>query len=487
MHRAASALVTLRLIAASIGSVLLFSNALAGDWLQFRGSNANGLAVGDAPLPGDIGPESRVEWKIALPPGHSSPVLAGDRIFVTAVREGKLLTMALNRISGDVVWEDEAPHETLESIHRIGSHAQSSPVTDGEHVVSFFGSSGLSCYDRSGRLLWRKRMGPFKNDFGAGSSPLIVGDRLILCQDHDTDSFLAAYDLADGRELWRVDRSEFTRNYSSPVIWNVDGRRQIVCAATLRVVGYDFDSGEELWTVRGIARFVSATPVIGPDNTLYIAGWAAGGDAGGERFLVPAFEEAATEFDKNQNGTLEEEELPTGPIKQRFTQVDRDKSGGIDAREYEYARKLFTEGKNLVMAIKPGAAGEATQSHVLWTYDKHVPFCATPVVTEGRLFAVKDGGILVSLDARSGKALKPARLSAAGDYYSSPVSGDGKVYLVNEEGKLTVVSNDGLWRVLHTADFGENVYATPAIVDGKIYFRTAGHLYCFSNAGKPAP
>lgn len=476
-----------RLILASIGSALLISNSLAGDWLQFRGANANGLAVGQEKLPAAIGPDQHVEWKVALPAGHSSPVIAGDRIFVTAVRDGALLTIGLDRATGAVVWEAEAPHETLESIHRIGSHAQSSPVTDGEHVISFFGSSGLACYDRNGKLLWRKRMGPFKNDFGAGSSPLIVGDRVVLCQDHDTDSFLALYDLSNGAELWRVDRSEFTRNYSSPTIWTAEGKRQIVCAATLRVVGYDFDTGEELWTVRGIARFVSATPVIGPDNTLYIAGWAAGGDAGGERFLVPAFEEVVADLDKNQNGTLEEDELPTGPIKQRFTQVDRDKSTGINREEYEYARRLFTEGKNLVMAIKPGATGDATATHVLWTYDKHVPFCASPVVTEGRLFAVKDGGILVSLDASTGKQLKPARLSAAGDYYASPVAGDGKIYLVNEEGKLSVVSTAGIWQVLHTADFGENVYATPAIVDGKIYFRTAGNLYCFSESGKSAP
>src|SRR6185369_9352485 len=105
----------------------LFSNALAGDWLQFRGANANGLAVGEAELPAVIGPDQHVEWKVALPPGHSSPVVAGNRIFVTAVREGKLLTIGLDRVNGKVVWEAEAPHETLESIHRIGSHAQSSP------------------------------------------------------------------------------------------------------------------------------------------------------------------------------------------------------------------------------------------------------------------------------------------------------------------------------------------------------------------------
>lgn len=480
MHRTAIALA----VVASIGSSVALSNVQAGDWLQFRGANGRGLAVGTGPLPGEIAPDKHVVWKTPLAPGHSSPVIAGNRIFLTAVRDGKLLTMGLDRASGNVLWEVEAPHETLEEIHRIGSHAQSSPATDGKFVVSFFGSSGLYCYDVSGRPLWNHRMGPFKNDFGAGSSPLIEGDVVILGQDHDTDSFLAAYDKATGRELWRTDRSEFPRNYSSPVIWSVGGRKQVVCAATLRIVGYDFDTGHELWTVRGISRFVSATPVVGDDGTLYVAGWANGGDVGGEKITFPPFAEFAAEFDKNKNGTFEEDELPDGPVKMRFSQVDRDKTGSITKLEYEYFQKLFSDGRNLVLAIRPGGSGDITETHVLWTYDRHVPFCASPLYTEGRLFTLKDGGILTCLDAKTGLPLKKARLAAAGDYYSSPVAGDGKLYLVTELGQLTVISNAGDWQELFTAEFGENVYATPAIVDGKIYLRTAGHLYCFGVDGK---
>ena len=251
-------------------------------------------------------------------------------------------------------------------------------------------------------------------------------------------------------------------------------------AATLRVVGYDLETGAELWTVRGIARFVSATPVIGDDNTLYVAGWAAGGDDGGIKFEVPAFDDVAVEYDKNQNGTFEEDELPDGgPIRMRFVQVDRDKSGGVSREEYEYFRKLFQLGRNIVVAIKPGGQGDVTETHVLWTYAKHVPFCASPVVLGNLLFSVKDGGIVSCLDVHTGKPFKQGRLEAIGEYYSSPVAGDGKLYLLSEEGKLTVISSSGDWQVLHTADFGENIYATPAVVDGKIYLRTVGNLYCF--------
>ena len=468
-------------VSLTFAGVALTAAAQAANWPQFRGENARGLAAASGRLPADIGPDSRVVWKVPLASGHSSPVVFGERIYLNAVRDQKLLVVCLDGSAGKVVWETEVPHNRLEEIHRIGSHAQCTPAVDGRCVVSFFGSAGLFCHDAAnGKLLWKVLMGPFKNTFGAGSSPLIVDDWVILCQDHDTDSFLAAIDKRTGNEIWRTDRSEFPRNYSTPVIWTVAGKKQIVVPATLRVVGYDFETGKELWTVRGIARAISATPVVGGDNTLYVAGWAAGGDEGGLKIEVSPFDDVIADLDKNQNGTLEEDELPSGgPIQMRFPQVDRDKSGGITRAEYEYFRKLFQTGRNVVLAITPGGEGDVTDTHVRWTGTKHVPFCASPVVVSDRLFWVKDGGIVVCVVAQTGKLLKQGRVEAIGDYYSSPVAGDGKIYLLNEEGKLTVISDSGEWQVLHTADFGENTYATPALVDGRIYLRTTGHLYCF--------
>jgi outer membrane protein assembly factor BamB len=449
----------------------------AGSWPQFRGSST-GRDDSATKLPEKIGPSEGVVWKVALPPGHSSPVVVGDRIFVTAVRDQRLLTIGLDRDSGRLLWEAEAPHESLETIHRIGSHAQCSPATDGERVVTFFGSCGLFCYDRDGKQLWKRPMGPFKNDFGAGNSPIIDGDRVIVCQDHDTDSFLAAYNKHTGDVVWHVDRAEFPRNYCSPVILAVGGKKQIVVAATLRVVGYDFDTGRELWTVRGVSRTVCMTPTVADDGTLIVAGWSAGGDPGEEIRLEP-FDAYAADVDKNKNGQLESNEVPDGPVKMRFSQIDRDKSGDISRAEYDYFRGLFEKSKNVVMAIKPGAVGDATDTHILWKYSKVVPFCASPLVYRGHVYTVKDGGILSSLDAATGKPSKQGRLAATGNYYSSPVAGDGKVYLLSQEGKLSVVSASSEWQVLHTADFKEEVYGTPALLDGRIYLRTNGHLYCF--------
>jgi outer membrane protein assembly factor BamB len=452
--------------------------APAADWPQFRGPNCSGRAATDAPLPAEIGPATNVVWKTALPPGHSSPVVAGDRVYLTAERERKLLTIALDRQDGRVLWEAEAPSAALEKIHKIGSHAQPSPAADGERVVSFFGSYGLLCYDRAGKLLWQRPLGPFKNDFGAGSSPVLAGDWVVLCQDHDQDSFLMALDRRTGATAWKTDRSEFLRGYCTPVLWDAGGRRQVVVAGTLRVVGYDLATGKEVWTVRGISRTVCMTPVVGDDGLLYVAGWSAGGDAEA-RIRVEPFDGVVKRLDKNGNGKLEADELTTGPIAERFTQVDLDKDGSITREEYERFRGLFDKGQNVVLAVRPGGTGDVTDTHVVWKNTRQVPFCASPLYHGGHVFTLKDGGLLSCLDARDGKPLKSDRLPAHGNYYSSPVAGDGKVYLLSERGELTVVSATADWRVLAASAFEEDAYATPALADGRIYLRTAGHLYCF--------
>jgi hypothetical protein len=180
---------------------------------------------------------------------------------------------------------------------------------------------------------------------------------VLLCQDHDEDSFLMALDKRTGETVWKTDRSEFLRGYCTPVIWEIAGRKQVVIAGTLRVIGYDLESGKELWTVRGISRTVCATPVVGDDHRLYLAGWAAGGDAG-ERIEPDPFDDVVKGLDKNANGKLEETELTTGPMAQRFTQVDVNKDGSVTRAEYERFRELFAKGRNVVLAVRPGGSGE---------------------------------------------------------------------------------------------------------------------------------
>lgn len=460
-----------------LGATLFVQTSFGGSWSQFRGPNASGRPEVELPLPSKVGPDENLVWKVELPPGHSSPVIHGEQVFVTGVREGTLLTMALDRGTGAVQWRAIAPREKLEEVHESGNHAQSSPATDGERVVGFFGSCGLFCYDTAGKLLWNIPLGPFKNDFGAASSPIIVDDRVILGQDHDTDSFLMAIDKHTGKVVWKTDRSEFPRNYCTPMIWNVDGKKQVVVAATLRIAGYDFETGKELWTVRGVARICNMTPVVGDDGTLYAACWSPGGDETNRIATLP-FAEMVAEHDANKNGAIELSETPDGPVKQRFTQIDRDKDGFITRDEYDSMRRVFETARNVVLAIKPGGLGEITETHVLWKYSKVIPYCPSPVLYRGKIFMIKDGGILSVLDAATGKALKEGRITATGGYFSSPVAGDGKIFTISQEGQLSILSAED-YSELSMTDFAEKSRATPAIVDGRLFVRTDGHLYCF--------
>jgi outer membrane protein assembly factor BamB len=307
----------------------------------------------------------KTSLKTELPPGHSSPAIVGNKIFLTAVREKERLeTIALDRASGKIVWRSTAPHKSLEKIHSIGSYAQPSPAVDEERVVTMFGSSGLYCYDHAGKQLWHVAMGPFNDEFGAAASPVIADDRVLVAQDHDTGSFLAAYDKRTGQELWRTDRGEFSRGYCTPVVWTVDGQKQVVVSGTLRVDSYDWNTGVELWTVRGLSRVVCITPTIGDDNTLYAAGWSAGGEPGDAVRLEP-FADYMAQFDENKNGAVENSEIGNSTaLKTRFAQCDRDKDGHITQQEYEDFRDLFDKSQNGVLAIRPGGRGDVTGTHL---------------------------------------------------------------------------------------------------------------------------
>lgn len=467
-----------RKVAVPITALLCAGSLACGEeWLQFRGPRSSGVSVSQRPLPVELSTSSFVLWKSKVPPGHSSPVLSKDRIFMTGADGDRLLTIALDRTTGKPLWEAEAPHDVLEEIHKTGSYAQSSPATDGEIVVSFFGSSGLFAYDKDGKPLWSHRMGPFKNDFGAGSSPLIDGDRVILVQDHDIGAFIAAYDKTTGKEIWKTDRSEFTRNYSTPVIWEVNGKKQIVVTATLRIVGYDFETGSEIWTVHGVSRIVNMSPIIGPDNVLYAATFSPGNDA--DNRVTPLTVEELFAADTDQNGTIEEGEFPEHPFKGRFTQIDRDKDGHITKDEYRSVARQHSDGKNVFLAISPGGRGDISKTHVRWEQTKQLPYCPSPLYYDGRLYMVKDGGVFSVLDPTNGKVLKHVRLKATGNYYASPVAGDGKIYLMNQIGVMTVVSAEQGWKELHTVDLEGDGHATPAIADGRIYARVGNQLYCF--------
>jgi outer membrane protein assembly factor BamB len=456
----------------------------ADAWPQFRGPGGSSTAPAGSRLPVEIAPDRNVVWKVPLPPGHSSPAVAGGRIFLTADRGGKLLTLALDAATGKTLWEAEAPSGQAENIHKIGSRAQPSPAADpeGKVVVSFFGSSGLTAFEAAtGKVLWRRAYGPFKNDFGAASSPVIAGGRVLLAQDHDIDSFLEAVDLSTGKTVWKADRKDFPRSFSTPVVWG----GQVVLAGCVRAVGYDLATGAEVWTVRGLSRNVATTPVVGADGDLYLSAWSPGGEPG-TRIEAPPTDAFFEQYDKENRGYITREAFPEGDLKKRFSQIDRDKDGKVTREEYEFQQRLFAAAGAILTRIRPGGKGDITATHLVWKADKFLPYVPSPVVFGGVVFTVKNGGVATSRSAADGSVLKSGRLTTGGDYYASPVVADGKLYLSNQTGQVTVLSAEGEWKELFRADFGEDIFATPAVVGDRLFLRTAGHLYCFAAGDRTA-
>lgn len=465
-----------------LGWVCTLGTLAAADWPQFRGLNSSGIAPGDEPLPSVLGPEDNLLWKTSTPSGRSSPIVAGGRVFITATRDtADFVTICLDAASGEILWQQQAPLARLLALAPNGGQSQSSCAADAQHVVSYFGSSGLICYDHEGEQLWYREFEPFNTQFGTGSSPVIVDDKVVLCQDSETDAFLAVLDLATGDEVWRTERGQFSSSFATPVIWDNEGQRQIVVAGSLAVTGYDFATGEQVWTVGGIAWCVVSTPVVGENGLLYVNAASPGEGFGVIAF--PPFEEGLTTSDRDGDGSFNRDEFEEfGPRAGFFPTLDRDKDGYVVREEYEYINDLWLNSKDVLLAIRPGGKGDITETHVAWSHSQSLPFVPSPVAYGGHLFTVKDAGVINCLDMETGRPSKRGRLKTRGDYYSSPVIGDGKIYLSNDLGQLSVISAEGRWRELGGGDLGEEVYATPAIADGRIFIRSIGNLYCFGFA-----
>src|SRR4051812_48407254 len=206
--------------------------------------------------------DAHLVWKQPLPSGHSSPILAGQRILLTGHEGNQLSTLCLDRSTGRILWRQSIEVDELEKVHSEGSAAAASVATDSQRVVSFFGSFGLLCYDIDGKLLWSKKLGPYRDEFGSASSPVLFGGKVFLNEDHDLDSHLLAVRETDGETIWQTPRDGFTRSYATPVIWPVAGKPQLVVAGAVELVAYDPASGRPLWRLEGFARIVNTTPVM---------------------------------------------------------------------------------------------------------------------------------------------------------------------------------------------------------------------------------
>lgn len=459
--------------------VVLTLGLLPGaDWPQFRGPNASGVSEATN-LPVQFGPSKNVIWKTDLPQGHSSPVISSDRIFVTAFDASKLYVIAMDRASGKVVWRREVPRPRRQELHKSNSPASPSVATDGKNTFAFFTDFGLISHGSDGEERWRLPLGPFNNPFGMGASPILANGKVIQVCDSETGSFLIAVDQKTGKVAWRVERPDMTRGFSTPVLYPPkDGGLQVLVAGTNRLIAYDVDSGKEIWSVRGLTWQMKPTPIVDGD-VAYVLGWAGGADQGNQE-NIPSFAEILKDNDANKDGKLAVSEAPLR-YRKDLTESDFNHDGFYDEREWN----KFIEKKssvNSVMAVRLGGSGDMTEKNILWRYYKSLPNASSPVVYRNVLYLVKEGGILTALDAATGKVLKQGRLTGALEFfYSSPVAADGKIYVASEAGHVAVIKAGADWEILAMNDMEDEVFATPAPVDQRIYLRTRNALYCFGN------
>jgi outer membrane protein assembly factor BamB len=396
-----------------------------GDWPQWRGPAADGMARGDAPVRWST--TEGIAWKTGVPGrGLSSPVIWGNQIFLTtavptsdpvpgsnAIPEHRFLVLAYDRRDGKLLWERVATVATPHERHhqQYGSFASNSPVTDGTHLFAFFGSRGLYAYTLQGGLVWQKDFGPLNmyNDFGEGAWTALDSNTLFVVLDHEGESFLIALDKSTGRELWRTPR-EGNTNWSGPFVTTQAGGKQVIVSASREVVGYDAATGTRIWSARGLGQNTIPAPVA----------------SDGMVFVMSGF--------RNPN----------------------------------------------LMAIRLGREGDLTGSDaIVWQNQRGNSYTASPVLYEGKLYVLTDSGMLSAFDARSGTPFyQQARLPKPYNFKASPVGANGKLYLASEEGDVIVAKMGESFEVLATNSIaGESFLATPAIMNGEILLRGRSTLY----------
>jgi len=454
--------------------------ALAAEWDQFRGPNGAGVSS-STDLPERFDLHTNLVWRTKLAPGHSSPVFAAGHIFLTAFEGKTLLTICVDRASGKILWKRPAPRDREEPSQTTNSPTSPSPVTDGTNVYSFFGDFGLLSYGPDGQERWRLPLGPFNNANGHGSSPILADGKLVLICDQDTGSYLIAVDARSGRVLWKTMRPEYTRGYATPAVYRPEtGPAEVIVPGAYQIASYTLETGEKLWWVGGMPWQLKSVPLIDRDR-IYVNGWETEGDRAQQR-KVPDFGEMLAKYDKDHDGKLSQAEAPNRDP-EWWGDTDLNHDGYIDEREWRYYQSREAS-QNCLVAIRAGGHGDVTTTHVLWRYRKSLPNTPSPLLYQGVIYLIRDG-IFTSLNPETGEVFKQSRLTGAlGHYWSSPIAADGKIFVASEEGKVVVLRAAPQWEILAVNNLDEEIFATPAIVDGRLFVRTRAALYSFARSAQ---
>lgn len=466
-------------------------------WPNFRGTNCSGLATSDQNPPVEFGPDKNVIWEIALPEGHSSPCIWGDNIFITGFdEEGKLLKMfCIDRKKGNIRWEKKITVDNFEKVNPLSNPATATPATDGEKVYFYFSSYGLLCYDYKGELKWELQIPLPKSKHGMGTSPVVTGDLVILnCLGYQNDPRIMAINKYDGSIVWKYSLPKKDNysgdSYSTPVIY----KNQVIVYASEGVSGYDLRTGDRIWTfVIGVTDAV-CTPVLGKE-TMYTTTYSTTGNLD-MRAQFPDFIEIIKKYDVNNNSMLDKTEVKDyqilvnpeiSEISQKasladiFGSWDSNKDDLIDSLEWKKMDLKFATlyEKQGLRAIRLGGQGDLNLNSLLWSNPEVVSHVSSPLYYNNQIYMIRDGGIVSCFDSESGKLLFREKLGTTGAYFASPVAAGGRIYIASRNGIVTIVSAGESLEIIAKNDMGDIITATPAIVDNKLYIRTAKSLYAF--------
>ena len=463
------------MVSSLIVSVLLAAAptmaARAEEWSRFRGPNGAGI-VPDAGYPTEFGPGRSLKWRSAVRPGKSSPVLSRRHIFLTAFDQGVLYTQCFDRETGRLVWERSESPARHEDAHVLNEPSAATPVTDGENVYVFFRDLGLVSYDAAGAVRWKKAMGPFANRMGAVASPIIAGSSLVLVLDQFERSSIVALSLATGAVQWQVAREEFDA-WTTPALYAPQGQPpQIITAGGGVFGGHAVESGARLWTHAGMAPAMVASPVVTGDT---VVGFGYGYDS------APSFADGLKRLDRDGDGRFRLPNAATTPCRSAspatsaIATASSSKPSGWPASRRWSRRRAWSPCHCRAM---PAARISARE---LWRYAKSfVAVVPSPLVLDGLVYTIKNGGILTVLSAETGEVVKMGRVGSPASYSASPVATGGRIYFANEDGIVAVVRAGKDWELVAANDLDEPIYATPALSGGRIYVRGQKSLFSFA-------
>lgn len=466
----------------------------AADWPQFRGPNCTGAAAPSAPLPISFSDTEGVQWSARLGDGIGCPVVVSGRVFTSAMVDDRTVGLfAFDADTGDKLWTRTWPVGDIPEIHKTNSHASTTPAADAERVYFYFSTLGMVTVDaKTGQDVWTKKLPVpyFVFKWGAGMSPVLYRDLLLFCQDDDLNPAFYAFDKHTGQLMWKDDRHDMAVNYSHPVVCETDQGDELVVAGTGLLVGYDPANGKRLWHAKTLLRNIKTTPVC-KDGVIYIS-LQSGGIA--NQWLA-SVDKAET---GNNDDKLTREEIqafvgkrpvPEAFFRKTFGRGDLDGDGDLEGAELDVA---FLHSENFagarydekdpaaqfILAVKGGGRGDVTDTHVLWKHaTKHTDHIVSPMVVENRMLLIKSGGIATCFDTNDGtQVFGPVRIRNEGNYFASPVYGDGKIYVASENGKIVVLRSSDDLEVLAVNDLGDSILGTPAIADGALFVRTRTSL-----------